>query len=166
MTRISLVSFKQIRWDNGREVGIQGGRTLYFNGLPRTLKQGGALNIQNVSGAPWQWHQTFGFDTAGGANGQMVALPIDRQQVEIAMDISRCRGQFLKLEVIGDKPNQNEELWVLHPDQSAVAFTPDRSGLLWTAALSPRVGNDISKVQFGGQLDVLDMDLQHIDIIA
>lgn len=165
--RVSVLSLKNIPWNNGREIGINGGRTLYFNGLPRTLGEAnGTLNVTNIPDSSWQWHQTFGFDSAEGSNGEMVSLPKASRSVEIAMDISRSKGQFLKLEVIGEGPNHNEELWVRHPDSSLVVFSHDASSGLWTAPLSDRVGDNISKVQFCGQLVVLDMDLKHIDLVA
>ena len=145
------IRFDKVLWDNGAEIGIDGNRVLYFNGLARTINNGRLnLTVQN-----WDWYQTFGFDTCKGKNGQILNVSTAKTVLIEMTDASQ--GQFMKLELITNKGPV--ELWLRHPQSELIAFSAKDN--IYSANL-PEGITEIYKVQFVGQMSELAIDLGSI----
>lgn len=163
-----IMRFDQIRFDNGAEIGINNGRTMYFNGISRQVNPDGTITIGG-EGISLDWSQSFGFDTNGGTNGELARVGNNRY-IELIFTGSLgeapipgqgCKGCF-RLEIT-DQDGQTHQLWIRHESAALTNRFQLVSEGVYRAEI-PEGVTQIVKVQFVGYLTEINMTLHSLSL--
>lgn len=145
-TPTTAIDFSNIVWDNGTDIGINDGRTVYFNGLSRNVNRSrGRITLR-----PTGW-QSFGFNSAHAGNPVQVGTHT-HVEVNISGLPANITTGFFKLELVVG--GQTHQLWMRHQNASMVNFQPvaGRPGIFRAQLPAALRGATVTQVQFLGDL--------------